>query len=209
MGVADRSTIAQVPLLCLLGDDATMSAQGDDAVDTTSVVIKQSTAAVPVRQGWQTGLFACDDDGCEAFCWSAWFPCVAFASIADIVDQGSECQCLYCGCYLVAANFGMWWMYAGWYRRKLREQYGLPETPLPDCITHLLCHTGAPSPRSTGSSPSGASTSTTVPTYTTVLKVDRFITPLLTWFRVRAGWDGRPQPAATAVPRVQVPMTRS
>jgi Cys-rich protein (TIGR01571 family) len=75
-----------------------------------------------------------------AVCCSACFPCIAFACIADIVDQGSECQCLYCACYLLTANLGLWRAYAGWYRRKLRQQYGLVESPMPDNLTHLLCH---------------------------------------------------------------------
>lgn len=45
-----------------------------------------------------------------------------------------------CFIYLIAAYFGVWWAYAGWYRGKLRAQYGLPESPLPDCLTHLFCH---------------------------------------------------------------------
>ena len=48
--------------------------------------------------------------------------------------------CCICFIYLIAAYFGVWWAYAGWYRGKLRAQYGLPESPLPDCLTHLFCH---------------------------------------------------------------------
>lgn len=76
----------------------------------------------------------------RAVCCSVWFPCAAFACVADIVDQGSEGRCVHCACYLGAAYLAVWWLYTGWYRRKLREQYGLPETPLPDWLTHLLCH---------------------------------------------------------------------
>ncbi|XP_037469123.1 protein PLANT CADMIUM RESISTANCE 9-like isoform X1 [Triticum dicoccoides] len=134
----DASEDLQLPASASGTDATTLSAQvdGHDA----RVVIKQSVAAVPVRQGWQTGLFDCEDDGCDAFCCSVWFPCVAFARVADIVDQGSEGRCVHFTCYLGAASLGLRWVYTGWYRRKLREQYGLQETPLPDRLTHLLCH---------------------------------------------------------------------
>lgn len=49
-------------------DATTMSAQGDG--HDTRVVIRQSVAAVPVRQGWQTGLFDREDDGCDACTYS-------------------------------------------------------------------------------------------------------------------------------------------
>ncbi|XBI08138.1 cell number regulator 9 [Aegilops tauschii subsp. strangulata] len=158
--------------------------QGDG--HDTGVVIRQSVEAVPVRQGWQTGLFDCEDDGCDAFCCSVWFPCAAFACVADIVDQGSDGRCVHFTCYLGAAYFGLWWVYTGWYRRKLREQYGLPETPLPDCLTHLLCHWCA--------------------------LAQEYRELARRGFNVDQGWEGRPRPAtapaATTVPRVQVPMTR-
>lgn len=48
--------------------------------------------------------------------------------------------CVHCFFYLLAVNLGAWAIYAGWYRGKLRARYGLPEAPLPDCITHLFCH---------------------------------------------------------------------
>jgi Cys-rich protein (TIGR01571 family) len=48
--------------------------------------------------------------------------------------------CIHFLIYLVAANFGLWWLYTGWVRTKLRAQYGLQETVLPDCIIHLFCH---------------------------------------------------------------------
>ncbi|XP_048546065.1 protein PLANT CADMIUM RESISTANCE 7-like [Triticum urartu] len=182
----DASQDLQLPASGSGTDASTLSAQGGDGHDTTRVVIKQSVAAVPVRQRWQTGLFDCEDDGCDAFCWSAWFPCAAFACIADIVDQGSEGRCVHFTCYLGAAYFGLWWVYAGWYRRKLREKYDLPETPLPDCLTHLLCH------------------------WCALAQEYRELTGR--GFDVDQGWEGRPRPAtapaATAVPRVQVPMTR-
>jgi hypothetical protein len=44
-----------------------MSGQGgDDVVETTTVVIEESTKAVGGRQGWKTSLFGCCDDGCDA-----------------------------------------------------------------------------------------------------------------------------------------------
>ncbi|BAH91631.1 Os02g0286933 [Oryza sativa Japonica Group] len=107
-------------------------------VENVDVVIKPRM--VPAHQGWQTSLCDCFGDGCESFCLSAWFPWLSISCIGEIVDQGFTEWCCICFIYLIAAYFGVWWAYAGWYRGKLRAQYGLPESPLPDCLTHLFCH---------------------------------------------------------------------
>uniref|UniRef100_A0A0D9WMY2 Uncharacterized protein n=1 Tax=Leersia perrieri TaxID=77586 RepID=A0A0D9WMY2_9ORYZ len=115
-----------------------MDASTQVNVENVDVVIEPNV--VPVQQGWHTDIFDCFEDNCESFCFSSCFPCVSFGFIGEIVDQGSTNWCCLCSIYLLAANFGLWWMYAGWYRGKLRQQYGLPESPLPDCFTHLFCH---------------------------------------------------------------------
>lgn len=166
-----------------------MSFGGDDAPQDLSEIGSGAFAGdeqtVPVRQGWQTSLFdcKCEDGGCCVFCCTIWCPCAAFASIASIVDEGSEGRCVYGCCYVASAFICSAWVYAGWYRRKLRAKYGLPEAPLPDRLTHMCCHSCALAQE-----------------YRELGKLG---------FDVGKGWEGRPRPAATAAPNVQVPMARS
>nr|XP_025878819.1 cell number regulator 2 isoform X3 [Oryza sativa Japonica Group] len=91
--------------------------------------------AAPVP--WSTDLFDCFDDSSN--CFMTWLcPCITFGQIAEIVDRGSS-SCgtsgsLYALVFLVT---GCSCIYSCIYRSKLRSQYGLQETPCPDCLVHL------------------------------------------------------------------------
>ncbi|KAB8087644.1 cell number regulator 2 isoform X1 [Oryza sativa Japonica Group] len=93
--------------------------------------------AAPVP--WSTDLFDCFDDSSN--CFMTWLcPCITFGQIAEIVDRGSS-SCgtsgsLYALVFLVT---GCSCIYSCIYRSKLRSQYGLQETPCPDCLVHLWC----------------------------------------------------------------------
>uniref|UniRef100_A0A0E0CMG4 Uncharacterized protein n=1 Tax=Oryza meridionalis TaxID=40149 RepID=A0A0E0CMG4_9ORYZ len=91
--------------------------------------------AAPVP--WSTDLFDCFDDSSN--CFMTWLcPCITFGQIAEIVDRGSS-SCGTSGSLyaLVFLGTGCSCIYSCFYRSKLRSQYGLQETPCPDCLVHL------------------------------------------------------------------------
>ncbi|MFS8023949.1 putative PLAC8 motif-containing protein [Helianthus anomalus] len=67
-------------------------------------------------------------------------PCVTFGQIANRIDNGrTSCEtagCIYTG---IALCIAMPCIYSCTYRTKLRNHFGLFETPASDCITHLCC----------------------------------------------------------------------
>ncbi|CAN6269912.1 unnamed protein product [Urochloa humidicola] len=89
---------------------------------------------------WSTGLFGCFDDisGC---CLTLFCPCVTFGRIAAIVDRGATSCCVGGTLYflLSAATGGLGCLCSCCYRSKLRDQYGLTETPCADCCVHFCC----------------------------------------------------------------------
>ncbi|XP_076935709.1 uncharacterized protein LOC143602515 [Bidens hawaiensis] len=94
----------------------------------------------PVYQPeWSTGLFDCMDDPENAII-TLCCPCVTFGQIAERIDNGrTSCEsagCIYTG---IALCIAMPCIYSCTYRTKLRNHYGLYETPASDCITHLCC----------------------------------------------------------------------
>ncbi|XP_020098224.1 protein PLANT CADMIUM RESISTANCE 8 [Ananas comosus] len=71
---------------------------------------------------------------------TAYFPCVTFGQIAEILDEGQTSCALgsflymfmgpaLCTCWVLGAN----------YRSKLREKYNLVEAPAEDWVLHLFC----------------------------------------------------------------------
>ncbi|KAI3744854.1 hypothetical protein L1987_57950 [Smallanthus sonchifolius] len=84
-------------------------------------------------QGWNSGLFDCANDSENAII-TAFLPCVTFGQIAEIVDNGQTF--MYC---LLAALIGIPCIVSCSYRTKIRNRYGLMETPAPDWVTHCFC----------------------------------------------------------------------
>ncbi|XP_059664536.1 protein PLANT CADMIUM RESISTANCE 4-like [Cornus florida] len=93
----------------------------------------------PGDMGWSTGLFDCMDDPNNAIA-TAFFPCVTFGQIAEIVDNGHT-SCGTSGLLygLIAAFIGLPCIMSCTYRTKLRSRYGLVESPGPDWVTHFFC----------------------------------------------------------------------
>ncbi|OMP00117.1 hypothetical protein CCACVL1_03463 [Corchorus capsularis] len=101
-------------------------------------------AGIPVMgagrvDGWRSGLFDFMDDPMNALV-TAFFPCLTFGQIAEIVDDGhTTCGTsgmLYGG---IAFCIGLPCLLSCGYRTKLRNKFGLPEAPAPDWVTHFLC----------------------------------------------------------------------
>ncbi|KAI3814855.1 hypothetical protein L1987_14501 [Smallanthus sonchifolius] len=92
-------------------------------------------------QAWTTsnGLFDCANDPENAII-TACFPCITFGQIAEIVDSGqTSCTTsglIYC---LIASFIGIPCIMSCMYRTKIRNRYGLMETPAPDWVTHCFC----------------------------------------------------------------------
>ncbi|KAL5544736.1 hypothetical protein UlMin_008520 [Ulmus minor] len=88
---------------------------------------------------WRTDLFDCMDDPMNAVI-TLLCPCVTFGEIAEIIDNGStSCATsglLYC---LIAFLIGCPCIMSCTYRTKLRNKFGLLESPLPDWLAHCLC----------------------------------------------------------------------
>uniref|UniRef100_A0ACD5UI43 Uncharacterized protein n=1 Tax=Avena sativa TaxID=4498 RepID=A0ACD5UI43_AVESA len=89
---------------------------------------------------WSTGLFDCLDDkkNCVVTCLC---PCITFGQVAEIVDRGATSSgasaALYMGIALLT-GYEFQWVYSCLYRTKMRTQYGLQESPLPDCCVHFI-----------------------------------------------------------------------
>ncbi|KAL5553217.1 hypothetical protein UlMin_040618 [Ulmus minor] len=92
---------------------------------------------VPVP--WSTGLFDCFSDF-KNCCITCWCPCITFGQIADIVDKGST-SCSASGALfaLITCVTGCSCLYSCFYRKKMREQYALEESPCGDCLVHCCC----------------------------------------------------------------------
>ncbi|ERM94039.1 hypothetical protein AMTRI_Chr04g250590 [Amborella trichopoda] len=95
----------------------------------------QRPATVP----WSSDIFSCCDDPMNALI-TALFPCLTFAQIAEIVDEGrTTCTTsgiMYAG---IACCIGLPCLLSCTYRTKLRAKYELVEAPAPDWVSHFLC----------------------------------------------------------------------
>ncbi|KAK8657614.1 hypothetical protein V6N13_035844 [Hibiscus sabdariffa] len=82
----------------------------------------------PLPEGlWTTGFFTC-------IC-----PCITMGQNSEIINRG-EIACRSASLLHLATGVVLFgWIFGSKNRRKLREHFSLPETPLPDWATHLLC----------------------------------------------------------------------
>jgi Cys-rich protein (TIGR01571 family) len=96
-------------------------------------------APPPAVTPWSTGLFDCMEDRSNC-CLTCICPCMAFGLVAEIMDRGSTSSgasgALYMGVGLLT-GWQCQWIYSCFYRTKMRAQYGLQETPFPDCCVHF------------------------------------------------------------------------
>ncbi|XP_021293403.1 cell number regulator 2-like [Herrania umbratica] len=91
---------------------------------------------------WSTGLFDCFSD-CSLCCQTTFCPCITFGRSAEIIMKGSSSCCENCLLYaaiqyLTGSLFSI--LYGCYYRRKLRQQYGLKASPCHDYCVHCFCH---------------------------------------------------------------------
>ncbi|XP_010265196.1 PREDICTED: protein PLANT CADMIUM RESISTANCE 4-like [Nelumbo nucifera] len=104
-----------------------------------------AAAGIPVQypavgtEPWSTGLFDCMEDPTNAVT-TAFFPCLTFGQVAEIVDNGYT-NCGTSGLLYGAIALLIWipCIYSCTYRTKLRNKFGLMEAPAPDWVTHFLC----------------------------------------------------------------------
>ncbi|TXG51489.1 hypothetical protein EZV62_024013 [Acer yangbiense] len=94
---------------------------------------------VPLKTGWSSELFDCMDDPMNTLI-TAFFPCVTFGQVAEIIDEGHT------SCGTSGMLFGAIWFFIALpfilsctYMTKLHSKFGLPESPSPDWVTHFFC----------------------------------------------------------------------
>ncbi|KAI3735820.1 hypothetical protein L6452_15340 [Arctium lappa] len=112
--------------------------QTPDKMGPSSGIAVGSQYLAPT-QGWRTGLFDCAEDPENALI-TACFPCITFGQIAEIIDNG-QTSCATSGLIygLIAAFIGCPCIMSCGYRTKIRNRYGLIETPAPDWAMHCFC----------------------------------------------------------------------
>ncbi|XP_068658033.1 protein PLANT CADMIUM RESISTANCE 7-like [Aristolochia californica] len=102
------------------------------AMSISTPVQQMAGGAVAGTMPWTTGLFDCMEDPTNALA-TAFFPCVTFGQIAEILDNGNS-TCATSGIIYAVTPC----MLSRGYRRKLRRAFGLVEAPAPDWLTHSL-----------------------------------------------------------------------
>ncbi|XP_024022552.1 protein PLANT CADMIUM RESISTANCE 8 [Morus notabilis] len=99
----------------------------------------QENQSQPLGRPWSTGLFDCHENQTNAVM-TAFFPCVTFGQIAEVLD-GGEMAC-HLGSFiylLMMPALCSQWIMGSKYRTKLRKKYGLVEAPYTDVISHVFC----------------------------------------------------------------------
>ncbi|CAM8951392.1 hypothetical protein QQ045_016063 [Rhodiola kirilowii] len=96
-----------------------------------------------VKVEWSTGLCDCFSD-IPNCCVTCWCPCITFGRISEIIDKGSSSCGVNGALYtLIACIVGCPFFYTCFYRTKMRQQYGLKESPCWDCLLHTCCESCA------------------------------------------------------------------
>ncbi|KAJ8755924.1 hypothetical protein K2173_024469 [Erythroxylum novogranatense] len=88
---------------------------------------------------WTTGLFDCQEDRRNAII-TAFFPCVTFGQIAEVLSEGNTSCRSGCLIYfsMMLASYSQWIMSTE-YRTKLRKKHDLEEGPCTDVASHIFC----------------------------------------------------------------------
>ncbi|KAI3516652.1 hypothetical protein L1887_15575 [Cichorium endivia] len=93
----------------------------------------------PLNVSWSSSLCACCSDVPNC-CLTCWCPCITFGQIAEIIDKGNTSCGVHGALYsLIQALTCCGCMYSCTYRTNMRIQFGLRETPCPDCLVHFFC----------------------------------------------------------------------
>ncbi|OMO60666.1 hypothetical protein CCACVL1_23968 [Corchorus capsularis] len=130
------------------GIDTQQQQPGAGAIINTQQLENEPQAVSSTQQlepqaiPWSTGLCDCFSD-CFLCCKTCICPCVTFGQNAEIIDQGSSACAVDAVIYVVIHHFSccfISFMYACYYRRKFRLQYGLKASPCPDFCAHSFCH---------------------------------------------------------------------
>ncbi|CAL9770539.1 unnamed protein product [Musa acuminata subsp. burmannicoides] len=97
-------------------------------------------APSPIAYGnpWSTGLFDCEGDSTNTVM-TAFFPCVTFGQIAEILDQGRTSCTLGSLMYALLLPILSCAIVGTPYRSRLRQMYNLVEAPGEDWILHIFC----------------------------------------------------------------------
>uniref|UniRef100_A0ACD6AQ15 Uncharacterized protein n=2 Tax=Avena sativa TaxID=4498 RepID=A0ACD6AQ15_AVESA len=112
-----------------------------DAAEAKTTPAPSLRRAAPPVNPWSTGLFDCMEDQGNC-CLTCCCPCITFGLVAEIVDRGSTSSGASGAMYIVVGILTGWrcqWLYSCFYRTKMRAQYGLQETPYPDCCVTGFC----------------------------------------------------------------------
>ncbi|XP_044478268.1 protein PLANT CADMIUM RESISTANCE 2-like [Mangifera indica] len=96
-------------------------------------------SANPKLEAWSSGL--CDRFSNCSTCWlTIWCPCITFGRVAEIADRGyTSCATAGVLYLLLGAVTGLTFCYTCCYRKKMRQQFKLEETPCCDCLVHFFC----------------------------------------------------------------------
>ncbi|XP_019053054.1 PREDICTED: cell number regulator 10-like [Nelumbo nucifera] len=94
---------------------------------------------VCTQQRWKSGLFDCLDDPANTII-TFFLPCLTFGQIAEIVDDG-QTPCGLMALLYAAIQFAIGFpcVCSCIYRTKLRNKFGLLESPGPDWLVHFCC----------------------------------------------------------------------
>ncbi|KAL2644129.1 hypothetical protein R1flu_011716 [Riccia fluitans] len=96
----------------------------------------------PNSEAWTTGLCGCCNNchDCGTCCVGCWCPCVLVGQSIEGIDEGAT-SCVLGGIlfFLIEYLTGCGCLYTFIYRTRLRQKYGLPETPCPDFCVDFCC----------------------------------------------------------------------
>ncbi|PKU85915.1 protein PLANT CADMIUM RESISTANCE 8 [Dendrobium catenatum] len=88
---------------------------------------------------WSSGMFDCGLNQTNAIM-TAFFPCVTFGQIAEILDEGETSCTLGSFMYiLMVPALLTCWIIGSNYRKKMRKKYNIVEAPSEDWTVHLFC----------------------------------------------------------------------
>lgn len=88
---------------------------------------------------WSSGLFDCEMNENNAIM-TAFFPCVTFGQIAEMMDEGQTSCTMGSFMYvLMVPALLTCWILGSNYRLKLRQRYNLVQAPYEDWAVHLFC----------------------------------------------------------------------
>ncbi|XP_038997336.1 cell number regulator 2-like [Hibiscus syriacus] len=91
---------------------------------------------------WSTGLCDCFSD-VSLCCLTTFCPCITFGRNSSIISKGSLSFCESCLLYVLVHHvLGLFpsVLCGCFYRRKMREEFGLKQSPCNEFCVHCFCH---------------------------------------------------------------------